>query len=70
MASNPELISADTVDEDALVQAVQSTLARLLERKFEIATIKSVLRDVDPFRSAWDDTLRIINGILEARAPK
>ena len=66
MAGSPEQIRADSVDEDTLVQAVQSTLARLLERKFDLETITSMLRDVDPFRSSWDATQRIIQKTIDA----
>jgi hypothetical protein len=67
MAGTPEQIAPDVVAEDALAQAVQSTLRRLIERKFDIPTITSMLRDIDPFRSAWDDTQRIIRESLEAK---
>lgn len=68
MAGVPEQIVADVLDEDTLAQAVRATLGRLLDRKFDIQAITSMLRDVEPFRSAWDDTQRIIGETLEARA--
>ena len=70
MASSPEQVMADAVDEDTLVQAVQSTLVRLLERKFDLETITSMLKDVDPFRSSWEATQRIIQETVDARASK
>ena len=70
MAGNPEQIAADVVDDATLTQAVQSTLVRLLERKFDLETISAMLRDVDPFRSSWETTQRIINETVEARAAK
>ena len=70
MAGSPEQVMADAVDEDTLVQAVQSTLVRLLERKFDLETITSMLRDVDPFRSSWEATQRIIQETVDARASK
>lgn len=70
MAGSPEQVMADAVDEDTLVQAVQATLIRLLERKFDLETIRSMLRDVDPFRSSWESTERIIQETVDARASK
>lgn len=70
MAGSPEQVMADAVDEDTLVQAVQSTLVRLLERKFDLETITSMLKDVDPFRSSWEATERIIQETVDARASK
>lgn len=67
MAGTAERIVADTVDEDALVQAVQSTLSVLMDAKKDIKDIMSMMKDVDPFRSAWEDTQRIIAATLEAK---
>lgn len=70
MAGNPEQVAADQVADDILIQAVQSTLARLLERNFDLATIKSMLRDVDPFRSSWEATEQIIQEAIDAGGGK
>lgn len=67
MAGNPEQIGADAVDDATLTQAVKSTLARLMERKFDLETITSMLKDVDPFRSSWESTQRIINEAIESK---
>jgi hypothetical protein len=67
IAGNPEQIVADAVDDATLTQAVQSTLARLMERKFDLETITSMLKDVDPFRSSWNSTQRIINEAVESK---
>lgn len=67
MAGTAERIVADTVDEDTLVQAVQSTLSVLMDAKKDIKDIMSMMKDVDPFRSAWEDTQRIIAATLEAK---
>lgn len=67
MAGNPEQIAADAVDDATLTQAVQSTLARLMEKKFDLETITSMLKDVDPFRSSWESTQRIINEAIEPK---
>jgi len=70
MAGNAEQVAADAVDEETLVQAVQSILATLLERGIDQNTITSMLRDVDPFRSSWEATQRIIQETIDSRPAK
>ena len=60
MAGTAEQIVPDRVDEDTLVQAVQSTLTVLMGARKDIKEIMALMKDVDPFRSAWEDTQRII----------
>jgi hypothetical protein len=67
MAGSAEEIVPDQMDEDALVQAVQSTLSMLMSARRDIKDILSMMKDVDPFRSAWDDTQRIISAIIDAK---
>jgi hypothetical protein len=67
MAGSAEQIVPDRVDEDTLVQAVQSTLSVLLGARKDIKEIMALMRDADPFRSAWDDTQRIIAATLERK---
>ena len=67
MAGTAEQIVPDPVDEDALVQAVQSTLSMLLGARKDLKDIISMMKDVDPFRSAWEDTQRIISAIIDAK---
>lgn len=67
MAGMAEQITADRVDEDTLVQAVQSTLSVLLSAGKSIKEIMTLMKDVDPFRSAWEDTQRIIETTAETR---
>lgn len=67
MAGMAEQIVPDRVDEDTLVQAVQATLTILLEARKDIKEIKSMMKDVDPFRSAWEDTERIIQATIEKK---
>ena len=62
MAGTAEQIVPDRVDEDTLVQAVQSTLTVLMGARKDIKEIMALMKDVDPFRSAWEDTQRIIAG--------
>ncbi|RWN64208.1 MAG: ATP-binding protein [Mesorhizobium sp.] len=66
MAGSAEQIATDEVDESALAQAVTATLHRLLQRGFDAETISSMLKDIEPFRSSWDATKRIIDKALGA----
>ena len=67
MAGAPEQIIADRVDEDTLVQAVQATLAVLMGAGKDLSEIMMLMKDVDPFRSAWEDTQRIVTATIEMR---
>jgi hypothetical protein len=70
MAGAAEQIVPDRVDEDTLAQAVQATLSVLLGARKDIKEIISLMKDVDPFRSAWDDTQRIIAATIETKEDK
>lgn len=70
MAGTAEQIVPDRVDEDTLAQAVQATLSVLLGARKDVKEIKSLMKDVDPFRSAWEDTERIITAMIETREDK
>lgn len=65
MAGAPEHIVPASVSEDTLAQAVQATLTVLLCARKNIEEIKSLMKDVDPFRSAWEDTQRIMAATIE-----
>jgi hypothetical protein len=67
MAGTAEEIVPDRVDEDTLVQAVQATLSVLLGARKDLKEIISLMKDVDPFRSAWADTQRIIESTIETK---
>jgi hypothetical protein len=67
MAGTAEEIVPDRVDEDTLVQAVQATLSVLLGARKDLKEIISLMKDVDPFRSAWADTQRIIEMTIETK---
>ncbi|WP_371348885.1 ATP-binding protein [Ancylobacter sp. IITR112] len=70
MAGTAEQIVPDRVDEDTLTQAVKATLHVLLGARKSIQEIKSLMKDVDPFRSAWEDTERIIAATIETKEDK
>ncbi|TCV75998.1 ATP-binding protein [Neorhizobium sp. S3-V5DH] len=65
MSGMAEQVMPDQVDEDTLVQAVKSTLTVLRNARKSVDEIVVLMKDVDPFRSAWGDTQRIISHILE-----
>ncbi len=65
IAGTPEQIVPDRVDEDTLIQAVRATLTTLMGAGKDIKEIRALMQDVDPFRSAWEDTQRIIETIIE-----
>ena len=67
MAGMPEQITADPVDEATLAQAVRATLVLLMKAGREPKDIIAMMKEVDPFRSAWEDTLRIANEVLAAK---
>ena len=67
MAGTAEQIVPDRVDEDTLIQAVRSTLTILVGAGKEITEILKLMKDVDPFRSAWDDTQHIVTSMIEGR---
>jgi len=67
MAATAEQVVPDRVDEDTLRQAVQATLSVLLGARKDIKEITSLMKDVDPFRSAWDDTQRIIAATIDTK---
>ena len=66
MAGSAEQIATDEVEEDALAQAVTATLNRLMQRGIDADTISSMLKDIEPFRSSWEATKRIIDKALGA----
>ncbi|WP_374371832.1 ATP-binding protein [Tabrizicola sp.] len=67
MAGTAEQIVPDRVDEDTLAQAVQATLSVLLGARKDLKEIMALMKDVDPFRSAWEDTKRIIAAMIETK---
>ncbi len=67
LAGTAEQIVADHIDEETLIQAVNSTLTMLMGAGKEVKEIISLMKDVDPFRSAWADTQRIISSMIEQK---
>jgi len=70
MAGTAEQIVPDSIDEDTLTQAVMATLSVLTEAKKDIKEIMSLMKDVDPFRSAWTNTQRIISTTIGVKEGK
>ncbi len=67
IAGTAEQIVPDRVDEDTLIQAVRATLTTLTGAGKDVKEIMALMKDVDPFRSAWEDTQRIIATTVETR---
>ncbi len=67
IAGMPEQVTADPVDDATLVQAVWSTFTLLMKAGKEPKEIMALMKEVDPFRSAWGDTLRIVEDFLAAK---
>lgn len=64
MAGMAEQVAPDAVDENTLNQAIQATLSVLMGAGKDVKEVMSLMKDVDPFRSAWDDTRRIVETII------
>ena len=67
MAGTAEQIVPDQVDEDTLFQAVQSTFSILKSAGKDTKEIMSLMKDVDPFRSVWEDTQRAMTTLIETK---
>lgn len=70
VAGTAEQVVPSQVDEDTLVQAVESVLKVLLVANKEIEEIAALMKDVDPFRSAWADTQRILTAAIKKKEAK
>jgi len=70
MAGSAEQVVPDRVDEDALTQAVQAIFSVCMSSGKGIQEVLSLMKDVDPFRSAWDDTLRIVEATIKVKEKK
>jgi hypothetical protein len=70
MASAAEQILPDRVDDEALTQAVKATLSVLFGVGKDIKEMMLLMKDVDPFRSAWEDTQRIVAATIETEEEK
>ncbi|MCA0300829.1 MAG: ATP-binding protein [Proteobacteria bacterium] len=66
MAGVAEQIVPDTVDHETLSQAVRATLSVLTAAKKDLREILALMKDVDPFRSAWEETQRIVDCNLKS----
>ncbi|MBN8726243.1 MAG: ATP-binding protein [Xanthomonadales bacterium] len=60
MSSVAEQIAPQQLDEDTLAQAVQAMLSSPALAGKGIQEITLLMKDVDPFRSSWADTQRLI----------
>lgn len=69
IAGHAEQIAPDQVDEDTLAQAVAAMLSILGAQGHSITQITALMKDIDPFRSAWDDTQRLIAALHTEAEP-
>ena len=65
MAGNAENVRADTADAGAIEQALNVMVPRLMGQGIESEAIRDLLRDLDPFRSAWEASEPLIDKLLE-----
>ena len=65
MAGNAENVRADTADSGAIEQALGIMIPILVEQGLGNEAILGLLRDVDPFRGAWEASKPIIDQLLE-----
>jgi hypothetical protein len=64
-AGNAEELRADETDTEALRQMADAMVPRLLGQCIEADRILDVLKQVEPFQSAWADARPIIEAIIE-----
>ena len=64
MAGHAEDIVVDRIDADTLAQAVRATLLALSAANKNKEEIMALMKDVDPFRSAWTETVRIVESSI------
>ena len=64
MAGNAEDVRTDTADAAVIEQALKSMVPRLIERGLENEAIRKLLRDMDPFREAWDASKPLADKLL------
>ena len=60
LAAEAEQVTPDRMNEEALEQVVKFTVSTLLSLGRDVDEILQLLRDVDPFRSAWNDTVQLV----------
>lgn len=65
MAAFADQIVPDQLDQNALIQTVEATISMLTAAGKDAAEIQSLMKDVDPFRSTWPETQRIITAKLD-----
>ena len=64
-AGSPEEIVADAADEEAVRQIAEAMVPRLLAQGSDRDRIAEILRQVEPFKSAWAVARPLIEEIIE-----
>lgn len=65
LSGMPEQVVASRLDEETLIQAVKSTISLLSSSGKDMDQILKLMKDIDPFRSAWQDTKRLIGMVMK-----
>ena len=68
MAGRAEDVRVDTADAGAIKQAANAMVRVLKRRGLKTGAIRSLLRDVDPFKAAWKVSESLINKAIEGPA--
>lgn len=63
-AGSAEEIRADDIDNDAILQTLEAVVPRLLSQGCDEEQVLNILRQVEPFRSAWTETQEMLAALL------
>lgn len=61
LASAPESVRGEALDDETLESMLLVTIGSLAERGFDPETVRQVLRVTEPFRSAWERTETLLD---------
>lgn len=64
LASSPEIVRGERLDEEQLVEMLYSTLRNLQSFGYEESTIRHIFRATEPFRSSWEQSEPILEEAL------
>ena len=67
-AGSAEEVHADVVDVDTIRQTLEAMVPRLQAQGCDMEQIFMILRQLEPFRSAWDMTERLLETLIEGSA--
>jgi hypothetical protein len=64
-AGSAEEIRADEVDADTIRQTLEAMVPRLIDQGCDREQIVTVLRQLEPFRSAWNVTEELLDEMMK-----